>query len=195
MNKKINNKGNLQLSWIREFDQNLYSNNEIDSELLSIFKNSGDREIYISGALEDSIGKYVMIDSIYIFDSTNTIISTHYQVSFTYDSQNGEYVRRISNNGVLFYEWVDRQNFELSNKSIDYYSPIRQLVAPESHQLIQALSNYHVNNWLDFSFELALSDYDQNRISNIDDSNNQGFGHQIVISGDQIVLYLSLIHI
>ena len=193
LNKKINNKGNLQLSWIREFDQNLYSNNEIDSELLSIFKNSGDREIYISGALEDSIGKYVMIDSIYIFDSTNTIISTHYQVSFTYDSQNGEYVRRISNNGVLFYEWVDRQNFELSNKSIDYYSPIRQLVAPESHQLIQALSNYHVNNWLDFSFELALSDYDQNRISNIDDSNNQGFGHQIVISGDQIVLYNNII--
>ena len=39
VNKKINNKGNLQLSWIREFDQNLYSNNEIDSELLSIFKN------------------------------------------------------------------------------------------------------------------------------------------------------------
>ena len=193
INKELNNKGNLQLSWIREYDQTLNTNNEMNSEAISLFKDLGDKEIFVSGAQEDSIGIYVFIDSIYSFDSTNTIIGQHYQVSFTHDSKNGEYVRKLSNSGVLYYQWVDRKNIELSNKSIDYYSPVRQLVAPESHQLIQALSNYRVNNWLDLSLELALSEYDKNSLSKIDDNNNQGIGHQIKISGDQISLNNNII--
>ena len=91
----------------------------MNSEAISLFKDLGDKEIFVSGAQEDSIGIYVFIDSIYSFDSTNTIIGQHYQVSFTHDSKNGEYVRKLSNSGVLYYQWVDRQNIELSNKSID----------------------------------------------------------------------------
>ena len=63
------------------------------------------------------------------------------------------------------------------------------MVAPESQQLIQAFSNYRVNNWLSLSTEIVLSDYDQNSISNLDDGNNKGFGHQIKVSGDQIPLF------
>jgi len=193
INKELNNRGKIQLSWIREYDQTLNTNNEINSDALSLFKESGDREIYVTGSIEDSSGIYILLDSVYIFDSTNTIIGQHYQVSFTYDSKNGQYVRKLSNSGALYYQWVDRKNIELINESIDYYSPLRELVAPESHQLVQALSNYRVNHWLDLSFEMALSDYDRNNMSSIDDNDNQGIGHQIKISGDQIALTNNLI--
>ena len=185
--KDIKNKGNLQLSWFREYDQTLNTKNELNSDILSLFKDSGDKELYVNGALEDSAGMYVFVDSIYIFDSTNTIFSQHYQVSFTYDNQKGQYIRKLSNSGVLYYEWIDRYDPERTNL-LDYYSPQRQLVAPVSQQLIQALSNYRINNWLDLSMELALTDYDENTISNIDDDNNQGVGHQLKVSGDKIPL-------
>ena len=193
INKELNNRGKIQLSWVREYDQTLNTNNQINSDALSLFKEAGDRDLLVSGAIEDSSGIYVLIDSVYIFDSTNTITEQHYQVSFTYNSKSGQYIRKLSNSGVLYYQWVDRDNIELLNESIDYYSPIRELVAPESHQLVQALSNYRVNRWLDLSFEMALSDYDRNNISSIDDNDNQGIGHQIKISGDQIALNHNLI--
>ena len=186
--KELKNKGNFQLSWIGEYDQTLNKKEDMDSEVLSIFKDLGDEEIYISGALKDSTGMYVLIDSIYIFDSTNTITGQHYHVSFNYDSENGQYIRKLSNHGVLYYQWIDRSNTEQTNRLVDLYSPLRQLVAPESQQLIQAFSNYRVNNWLSLSTEIVLSDYDQNSISNLDDGNNKGFGHQIKVSGDQIPL-------
>ena len=193
INKELNNRGKIQLSWIRESDQILNSNNEINSDALSLFKESGDRQIYVSSSIEDTTGIYVLIDSIYIYDSTNTIIGQHYQVSFSYDGKNGQYIRKLSNNGVIYYQWVDKENIELRDQSIDYYSPIRELVAPESHHLVQALSNYRVNRWLDLSFEMALSDYDRNNMSNIDDNDNHGIGHQIKMSGDQIKLNNNLI--
>ena len=188
INKELKNNGNFQLSWFREYDQTSNSNNRINNEVLSIFKNLGDKDAYISGALEDSTGMYVYIDSIYIYDSTNTSVGQHYQVSFTYDNLNGEYVRKLSNNGILYYQWLDRSDPIINNQLMDFYSPVRKLVTPERQQLIQALSNYHVNDWLALSMELAVSDYDKNTLSNMGDTNNKGLGHQLKISGDKIRL-------
>ena len=45
INKELNNKGNLQLSWIREYDQTLNTNNDMNSEAISLFKDLGDKLI------------------------------------------------------------------------------------------------------------------------------------------------------
>ena len=68
MKRNLRNKGNIQLSWLREFDQALAGEDKIDSEIMNLFNNMGDKDVQISGATQDTSGAYVLVDSIYVYD-------------------------------------------------------------------------------------------------------------------------------
>jgi len=188
MKKDLRNKGNINLVWLREFDQALAGEDQIDSEIMTLFKNVGDKDVQISGAKQDTNGAYVFMDSIYVYDPADTILGDHFNVAFTYDGFSGEYARKVTINGTLYYEWMGNNDLDQMRQTMDLYSPVRKLVKPESQQMVQAVGYYQLNDWMNLSLELAVSDHDQNSYSSIDDTDNQGIGHEIELSGQKIPL-------
>jgi hypothetical protein len=49
MKRNLRNKGNIQLSWLREFDQALAGEEKIDSEIMNLFNNVGDKDGHYLG--------------------------------------------------------------------------------------------------------------------------------------------------
>jgi len=188
MKRDLRNKGNIQFSWLREFDQALAGEDQIESEIMNLFNNVGDKDILISGATEDTSGTYVFVDSIYIYDPEGTILGNHLDVAFTYDGYSGEYKRKVTINGTLYYEWMGNSDLDQIRQTMDLYSPVRKLVKPESQQMVQAVGYYQLNDLMNLSVELAVSDHDQNSYSDIDDADNQGIGHDVELSGQKIPL-------
>ena len=188
MKRDLGNKGNIQLSWLREFDQALAGEDQIDGEIMNLFKNVGDKDVQISGAIQDTSGAYVFVDSIYVYDPADTILGDHFNVAFTYDRFAGEYARKVTINGTLYYEWMGNNDLDQMRQTMDLYSPVRKLVKPESQQMVQAVGYYQLNDWINLSVELAVSDHDQNSYSSIDDADNQGIGHEVELSGQKIPL-------
>jgi hypothetical protein len=188
MKRDLRNKGNIQLSWLREFDQASAGEDQIESEIMTLFNNVGDKDLLISGATEDTSGTYVFVDSIYIYDPEGTILGNHLDLAFTYDGYSGEYTRRVTVNGALYYEWMGNSDLDQIRQTMDLYSPVRKLVKPESQQMVQAMGYYQLNELMNLSVELAVSDHDQNSYSDIDDADNQGIGHDVKLSGQKIPL-------
>ena len=188
MKRNLRNKGNIQLNWLREFDQALAGEDQIDSEIINLFNNVGDKDVQISGATQDTSGAYVFVDSIYVFDPADTILGNHFNVAFTYDGFSGEYARKVTINGTLYYEWMGNNDLDQMRQTMDLYSPVRKLVKPESQQMVQVVSYHQLNDWMNLSLELAISDHDQNSYSSVDDADNQGIGHEVELSGQKIPL-------
>jgi len=132
MKRDLRNKGNIQFSWLREFDQAFAGEDQIESEIMNLFNNIGDKDLLISGVTEDTSGNYVFVDSIYIYDPEGTILGNHLDVAFTYDGYSGEYKRKVTVNGTLYYEWMGNNDLDQIRQTMDLYSPVRKLVKPES---------------------------------------------------------------
>lgn len=184
--KFIDDKLMLNFAYTREADD---YDNPIDfnysEEDLKILENAGDdiSKAFISGvavAEPDSSGKiaglYSKVDTLingnkfsyykFLPEEVNSI----YNVTFTYvGSLKGDYKKKSS----VEYEFV--------GLGLGDYLPIKLLLLPESRQLVNTLISLKPINELSINIELAGTNYDKNRLSEIDDSDNNGFGHRATI--------------
>ena len=83
---------------------------------------------------------------------------------------------------------MGNNDLDQMRQTMDLYSPVRKLVKPESQQMVQVVSYYQLNDLMNLSLELAVSDHDQNSYSSVDDADNQGIGHEFKLSGQKIPL-------
>ena len=59
------------------------------------------------------------------------------------------------------------------------YAALILLIAPESYQIVDLATKYEPNDKIELNAELAVSIYDQNLFSDLDDNNNNGFASKI----------------
>ena len=123
----------FSLGLFDEFDQ--YNKIDFENEKLGAFLNADSSKVIRSTALIDSTGDYVYIDSIYVYDPSNTYNDfPRYQVRFIIDPA-GSYVREISDNNKMFYKYVSDPP---TYNSKELYSPYRTIFAPNDHQFGKA---------------------------------------------------------
>jgi hypothetical protein len=161
-------------SFIREGDD--YSNpidltlTDTDKETLRTAGDNRFRAIQ-NGAQYVGYGKgqYVMIDttintqSYTIFRYAPGDTAAKYSVTFTYvDEGKGDYLK------------ISIGNYKFVGVGLGSYLPIRFLPLPQLQTLIDVDLKSKITNYLKIVGETAVSNYDANRFSNLDDNDNQG---------------------
>lgn len=120
--------------------------------------------------LKDTVVNNILYDSVFVY-STDT--SAHYRLGFSYVGKgNGNYIQTAGNANGRVYKWVAPIN---GIKQGDF-EPIRKLIAPIKKTLIAGSYNKKISPKNNLNIEFALSDYDKNLFSKLDDNNNQGLG-------------------
>ncbi len=170
----------IHMRYFREADnpdQLLEEGGAIRSEEKAIIEQAGDNPLNAvrSGATlrSDSSASYVKTDTTlngrdytiyrYVGDKNG-----NYSVVFSFIGKNaGSYVR--TRLGV--YRWVGPQNGN--------YEPVRLLPLPVSHDVTDLRMAWQPSNQLELSAEAALTRRDQNRLSSLDDNDNNGASAQI----------------
>jgi len=180
----FSNNNEFQISWFHEHD--VYQNESSESYHLELLKNSGDETIQITGAVEDEEGQYILVDSIYVFSTDSD--STRYNVHFYQDQTLGSYRRTVHHSGIIYFEYVPEEERGDLVENIDLYTPFKQLLAPKDHDILQSTLSLDLMGYGNVEIEMALSDLDNNALSNVDDNDNTGFAHQIKYSSSELSL-------
>lgn len=167
-------------TYIREADsKNPATQLNLSDEDIDRLRRIGDArdDLFVSGA--DSVGfqedanfvRYAKVDTVLngeefeIFKNLPGDPSNVFRVRFTnFGEGNGSY-RRIGGavNGIL-YEWV--------GPGEGRYEPVVRLEAPQSHQMLSLQSDLEISSRVRIKGEWAVSEFDQNRFSSIDDDDN-----------------------
>ena len=168
---------------------NIYSENDLKNK--TILQNLSDEQKQILSEAGDDLSKMIapsaVVESysenkilykrtiqnateIYVFSTTPT--DELYSVRFMYVGENqGNYkLINVSTIGKI-YEYVA----PVLGVRQGSFEPNIPLVAPDKIQIINVAGGYHPSEKTNISFETALSSYDKNLFSTIDDSDNQGF--------------------
>jgi hypothetical protein len=172
-------------SVIREADNdNLANQAYLGQEEADLLATVGDQldQAVVSGA--DSVGYrpdadfvlYSRVDTTFdgqtitIFKNIPGDSTSVYRVQFSDVGEgNGAYQRvGRSVNGLVF-EWV--------GPGQGRYEPFRQLIPPQKRQMVSIRGAYQLTDHWEVFGEWAGSDYDQNRLSSLDDQNNQDLGY------------------
>ena len=184
--RELGDWGKFGISWFKEKDQ-LQIDETVSVGLKDSLSNAGDQDAIISGAIENDEGDYLFINGIYTY-SPKTINNNdiRYVVSFQNDNENGKYVRRISDDGHLYFEFVSIDN---RSEFIDLYNPFKRLSNPINHEIFQLagdvkLSKNTITNW-----DISLSNLDKNTFSKLNDHDNVGYAHSISIKGKEISVF------
>ncbi|MGM0589949.1 MAG: hypothetical protein ACQETE_16145 [Bacteroidota bacterium] len=170
---------------IREADNdNLANQAYLGQEEADLLATVGDQldQAVVSGA--DSVGYrpdadfvlYSRVDTTFdgqtmtIFKNIPGDSTSVYRVQFSDVGEgNGGYQRvGRSVNGLVF-EWV--------GPGQGRYEPFRKLVPPQKRQMVAIRGAYQLTDHWEVFGEWAGSDYDQNRLSSLDDQNNQDLGY------------------
>ena len=107
---------------------------------------------------------------VYIY-STNSD-SAKYRVGFSYVGDNkGNYIQVTSTANGKVFKWIAPINGILQGS----YEPVELIVTPKMQQLYTLGFDYAISKRTKSSFEVALSNYNQNLFSNIDKKADQGF--------------------
>jgi len=181
INRIIGDRGSIGFAWLKEKDQF-----QID-ETLSIgirdsLRNSGDEAVIISSAIKDEDGGYILQENIYIYSPEN-IGSEKYKVAFYNDNENGKYVRKISTDGKIYFEYMN----EIQNNGIvDLYSPFQEWTNPINHDIFQIVGDYDLSKYSNIKLDISLSNLDKNTISTINDNDNLGIAYNLELQGDSI---------
>lgn len=171
----------------------------LSEEQIEILKQAGNNpeDMQAPSAIEDTYSENKILyrkeirdgKEIYIF--SNDSEQTLYQVKFTYVGANqGDYILSQENSIARIYEYISPQNGILQGD----YEPTIRLIAPEKLQVVQAQLVYKPKEDTHIFSEFALSNYDQNLYSNIDNENNIGYAgklglqHKIWQSKDSIAV-------
>ncbi|MFY0684557.1 MAG: hypothetical protein JXR20_08395 [Balneola sp.] len=165
---------------IRQADgNNLLSQQTLTESDIDILRQAGDdrNAARVSGAEivnpddENSNVLYAKVDTVVngetfeIFKNKPGSEDAIYRVRFSKVGEfQGSYKRvGTSVNGILF-EWVGPNQGE--------YEPFRNLPAPTEQQMAALNSSFKLSDTIQLFGEWAVSDYDQNRFSNLDDGDN-----------------------
>ncbi|WCL80085.1 hypothetical protein PPO43_08860 [Saprospira sp. CCB-QB6] len=122
--------------------------------------------------LIDSIVNGINYDSVLVYASSNASDSNFYSVSFRAVSQGGDYIREEGQINGSVYIWIAPD--PITGQSRGQYAPLRLLKAPEKKQLSEISSYYNFGKTGQLMANLAISQEDLNRFSNIDNEDNQG---------------------
>jgi len=184
--RELGDWGKLGISWFKEKDQ-LQIDETVAVGLRDSISKAGDQDAIISGAVEDDDGDYILTEAIYVyFPKTADDSEERYQVSFQNDNENGEYARRISDDGHLYFEFVKIQN---RSEIVDLYSPFRRWSNPVNHEIIQLAGNVNLSKNTIADWDISVSNLDKNTFSTINDDDNVGLAHNFTINGKEISVF------
>lgn len=111
-----------------------------------------------------------------IFVYSNNPADELYQVAFSYVGENnGDYNIQTTLASGRVYEYV----FDINGVKQGSYISAIQLIAPEKKQIFALNADFNPNEKTMIKSELALSNYDQNLFSDLDDENNNGFASKL----------------
>ena len=129
-------------------------------------------EVQVSYELRDTIVACGRIDSVLQF-SNNPDLAL-YTAQFTFVGQgNGHYILDTENlANERIYRWVAPDSTTCLPRGD--YSPAIQLSAPKQRQLYSIGGTYQFNQQSALTAEIAMSNQDQNRFSDLDQTDNQG---------------------
>jgi len=169
----MNNKLNLNAKYYNENDDPekvLEEEGILSEEEKNIIREAGDNPLaaYVSGAVEvgDSLGSYIRVDTtinnqpyiLYIYQDKG-----NYRVSFSSVGKNrGDYVR----DRLGVYRWVGIGK--------GGYLPIKLLPLPSTQQLADIQLQYIHSEDFYIESEYAISNYDRNILSTLNDKDNAG---------------------
>lgn len=176
----LNNRFKIGATVIRQADgNNLLSQQTLTESDIDILRQAGDdrNAARVSGAErvdpneENGNVLYAQVDTVVngqtftIFKNAPGSDGAVFRVRFSKVGEfQGSYRRTgTSVNGLLF-EWVGPNQGD--------YEPFRNLPAPIEQQMAALNSSYQINKNVRLFGEWAVSDYDQNRFSNLDDGDN-----------------------
>ncbi len=125
----------------------------------------------------------VVFDSVFVY-STDTA-KAKYAVTFSYRGErNGNYVPATSTANGRVYEWVapliDTAFNQIPQGS---YEPVIFLVTPKYQQLYTLGTDVRIDKNNTLSAEIAMSNFDQNMFSKIDNASNIGFAGRAGYNG------------
>lgn len=132
-----------------------------------------------------NIVQYVKIDTLFnnkiytIFKYANDSLITLYNPSFTYmGAHKGNYVLSANTANGRVFEWVAPQNDVPQGD----YEPVLALVSPISQQMLTIGFSTLLRTNTSVSAEVAMSNYNKNLFSKIDDDDNIGFSYLLKFS-------------
>ncbi|VXB41795.1 conserved exported hypothetical protein [Flavobacterium sp. 9AF] len=171
----------------------IYSENDIKNQPLqqnlsedqvTILKNAGDNQnlMIAPSAYEDTYSenkilyRKSMIAGTEVFEFSNDPNEELYNVRFTFVGSNvGNYILANNNTVGKIYEYV----LPIAGIPQGNYEPIIPLVAPNKIQIATILGTYNPSEKTNIDFEVAVSNYDKNLYSSIDDNDNKGVAGKI----------------
>ncbi len=122
----------------------------------------------------DKIVGSVHYDSVFVY-STNAD-SAHYALGFSFVGDGkGDYQLSTQNANGKVYEWLA----PISGKHQGSYAPVQLLIAPKKHQVITLGNSFQIDSLKAIKMELALSNYDPNLFSSIDNNTHTGLAARL----------------
>jgi hypothetical protein len=127
-----------------------------------------DRVLY---RLTDTLVNGVVYDSILVYSINPD--SAVYQAGFGFAGENkGDYIAVNSSANGQVYKWVAPEGGIQQGS----YMPYTRLTAPRSKQVIVAGGREKISQRMEFDVEMAMTRNDLNTFSELDDSDNTGYG-------------------
>ena len=173
----IGEKVDYNISYIDERDNKASSLLTADQK--TVFESED--QIYQSGVVADSLGVYELIDDIFYYRPVITLGMNRYNVNFSPD-QGGDYVRKISQEDRIYYEFVATD--QLDNRQ--RYSPGRSIGPPSSQQLLHFDTNIFIRSGMSLSTEGAFSIKEKNVYSNRSETRLNGNAFQLALKQEPI---------
>lgn len=152
----VGKKGTFHLAYLDERDDK--GSALLTSHHKELFKTK--ERVYHSGVVTDSLGDYQLIQSIYYYHPTIIPSDDRYTIHFS-PNPSGEYVRKISDQNRIYYEFVATDGIDNRQR----YAPGQSLQSPASHQMLQLDTTIPIREGLTLSTEGAFSILDQNVFS------------------------------
>jgi len=179
-------KKNISVAWIKEedkFNNETINLNDAERDSLNAI---GDGDFILSTALIDTSGNYILHDEIFKYEKGESV--DKYSVQFYYD-EDGNYIRKVAPNGIIFYEYISDN---LKTDWNDYYSPLKKLPKPVKKNYYHVLGNYPVSEKGYTQVEIAVSQTDLNTQSSADDKDNTGLAYNFGLGFEKITLFENL---
>jgi len=139
--------------------------------------------LYESGVIPDSLGDYEKINGVFIFRNYKNPSVERFTITFNLDPE-GFYIRKISEQNRIYYEYVD----DISNSVSERYSPGSTIKAAASHQFFQVNSTIKIKEDATLITEGAFSIRDQNLFSSQKSSELNGNAFRFALSHKPVTL-------
>ncbi len=179
--KRISNTGTIDFSFTREKDNDKSGLSEEERVLLSSL---GDGETTLNTWVPDENGMYHLKNGILTFMGSDTTgVDKRYSAVFYYAGSRGVYQKKISPEGILYYEYLMEED---RLPDLELYLPEKPLSRPEDHQLAHLAWTQDITPFLQLNSTFALSSHDVNTLSSLDDSDNRDMAYTLKISSKDV---------